>query len=187
MPERRTRPMARPSKPSAVNKPRRRRAQGVPGQARAKGEAGRKAQPPHARQREPAGRSPTPSAAKAKRSERRGREDYGWGRAGGVTKPNRAGSPATTLKPPIRKGTTRHGSPLLEVRLPHDELARRLAVCAHIRCVHDDRLCLDFEREARWWAYSASPALRDTFRRDAFPVGKPANTPRELLDSLEEL
>ena len=88
---------------------------------------------------------------------------------------------------PIRKGATRHGSPLLEVRLPHDELARRLAVCAHIRCVHHDRLCLDFEREARWWAYSASPALRDTFRRDAFPVGKPANPPRELLDSLEEL
>ena len=87
----------------------------------------------------------------------------------------------------LRKGTIRHGSPLLEVRLPHDELARRLAVCAPIRCVHHDRLCPDFEREARWWAYSASPALRDTFRRDAFPVGKPANPPRELLDSLEEL
>jgi hypothetical protein len=56
-----------------------------------------------------------------------------------------------------------------------------------LRRLHHDRLCLDFEREARWWAYSASPALRDTFRRDAFPVGKPANTPRELLDSLEEL
>jgi hypothetical protein len=49
-----------------------------------------------------------------------------------------------------------------------------------------DRLCLDFEREARWEAYSASPTLRDTFRRDAFPVGKPANPSRELLDSLEE-
>ena len=95
--------------------------------------------------------------------------------------------PLPSQHPNIRKGATRHGTPLLEVRLPHDELARRLAVCAHIRCVHHDRLCLDFEREARWWAYSASPALRDTFRRDAFPVGKPANPPRELLDSLEEL
>ena len=95
--------------------------------------------------------------------------------------------PQPICRRPIRKGATRHGSPLLEVRLPHDELARRLAVCALVRCVHHDRLCLDFEREARWEAYSASPALRDTFRRDAFPVGKPANTPRELLVSLEEL
>jgi len=95
--------------------------------------------------------------------------------------------PHPNRRNPIRKGTIRHGSPLLEVRLPCDELARRLAVCMRVRCVHHDRLCLDFEREARWWAYSASPALRDTFRRDAFPVGKPANTPRELLDSLEEL
>jgi hypothetical protein len=70
---------------------------------------------------------------------------------------------------------------------PSDEQARRLAVWMRIRRIHHDRLCLDFEHEARWWAYSASPALRDTFRRDAFPVGKPANTPRELLDSLEEL
>ncbi|MBW2191547.1 MAG: tyrosine-type recombinase/integrase [Deltaproteobacteria bacterium] len=89
--------------------------------------------------------------------------------------------------PPQRKGATRHGSPLLEVRWPCDEQARRLAVWMRIRRIHHDRLCLDFEHEARWWAYSASPALRDTFRRDAFPVGKPANTPRELLDSLEEL
>jgi hypothetical protein len=61
-----------------------------------------------------------------------------------------------------------------------------MAVCARIRCVHHDRLRLDFEREARWEAYSASPALRDTLRRDAFPVGKPANPPREWMDSLEE-
>jgi len=87
----------------------------------------------------------------------------------------------------LRKGATRHGSPLLEVRWPCDEFPRRLAVWMRIRRIHHDRLCLDFEREARWWAYSASPALHDTFRRDAFPVGKPANTPRELLDSLEEL
>ena len=37
----------------------------------------------HPRQREPEGRSPAQRAAKAKRSDRRGREDYGWGRAGG--------------------------------------------------------------------------------------------------------
>jgi hypothetical protein len=66
-------------------------------------------------------------------------------------------------------------------------IARRLVVCAQIRCVHHDRLRLDFELEARWRACSATLALRDTFRRDAFPVGKPADPPRELLDSLEEL
>jgi hypothetical protein len=38
------------------------------------------------RQREPEGRSPAQRAGKAKRSERRAREDYGWGRAGGVTR-----------------------------------------------------------------------------------------------------
>jgi len=53
--------------------------------------------------------------------------------------------PQPICRRPIRKGATRHGTPLLEVRLPHDELARRLAMCAHIRCVHHDRLCLDFE------------------------------------------
>jgi hypothetical protein len=66
-------------------------------------------------------------------------------------------------------------------------LARRLAVCTHVRRVHHDRLRLDVEPEARWWACSATPALRDTSRRDAFPVGKPTNPPHELLDSLEEL
>ena len=42
--------------------------------------------PAHARQREPEGRCPAQRAAKAKRSVCRGREDYGWGWAGGVTK-----------------------------------------------------------------------------------------------------
>ena len=42
--------------------------------------------PTHPRQREPEGRSPAQRAAKATRSVCRGREDYGWGWAGGVTK-----------------------------------------------------------------------------------------------------
>ncbi|MGB7477402.1 MAG: hypothetical protein WBM26_14385, partial [Polyangiales bacterium] len=51
--------------------------------------------PAHARQREPEGRSPAQRAAKDKRSDGRGGtlltrvrviQDYGWGRAGGVTK-----------------------------------------------------------------------------------------------------
>jgi hypothetical protein len=46
---------------------------------------------------------------------------------------------------PIRKGATRHGSPLLEVRSPCDEFPRRLAVWMRIRRIHYDRLCLDFE------------------------------------------
>ena len=48
------------------------------------------------RQREPERRSPAQSAGKAERSECRAREDYGWGWAGGVTKPNHAPSPPTT-------------------------------------------------------------------------------------------
>jgi len=53
----------------------------------------------HARQRKPAGRSPAQSVAKPAQSARRGREDYGWGWAGGVTKPTSCpGSP----QPPER-------------------------------------------------------------------------------------
>ena len=79
------------------------------------------ARPPplHPRQREPEGRSPAQSAAKAKRSVGRGREDYGWGWAGGVTKPggwcNQTGTaytvgsdPALCARPCVRIGTYLH-------------------------------------------------------------------------------
>jgi hypothetical protein len=49
------------------------------------------------RQREPAGRSPAQRAGKAERSDRRAREDYGWGWAGGVIKPNHAPNPTPFL------------------------------------------------------------------------------------------
>ena len=52
------------------------------------------------RQREPEGRSPAQSAGKAKRSDRRAREDYGWGWAGGVIKPDQVPSSATTPTTP---------------------------------------------------------------------------------------
>ena len=52
------------------------------------------------RQREPEGRSPARSAGKAERSECRAREDYGWGWAGGVTKPNHATHPRTAPTTP---------------------------------------------------------------------------------------
>jgi hypothetical protein len=42
-------------------------------------------------------------AAKPKRSAGRGREDYGWGRAGGVTKPNQVRSPATPSSHPRQR------------------------------------------------------------------------------------
>ena len=45
------------------------------------------------RQREPERRSTAQRAGKAERSDRRAREDYGWGWAGGVTKPSHARSP----------------------------------------------------------------------------------------------
>jgi len=41
----------------------------------------------------PQGEARRECAAKPKRSAGRGREDYGWGWAGGVTKPNQAISP----------------------------------------------------------------------------------------------
>jgi len=44
----------------------------------------------------PKGEARRECAGKAKRSECRAREDYGWGRAGGVTKPDQARSPPTT-------------------------------------------------------------------------------------------
>lgn len=47
----------------------------------------------------------------------------------------------------------------------------RLARCVQIRCMHHDHLCLDFERQARWLAYSASPTSLSTSRRDATPSG----------------
>lgn len=87
---------------------------------------------------------------------------------------------------PIKRGDPARIAPWKLANLATSS-ARHLAVCTRIRHVHHDRLRLDFEHEARWWACSASPALRDTSRRDAFPVGKPANPPRELLNSLEEL
>ena len=57
------------------------------------------------RQREPEGRSPAQSAGKAEQRECRAREDYGWGWAGGVTKPNPLSIPATT--PPRTGGVTK--------------------------------------------------------------------------------
>ena len=48
------------------------------------------------RQREPERRSPAQRAGKAERSDRRAREDYGWGWAGGVTKPSQLPISATT-------------------------------------------------------------------------------------------
>ena len=81
-----------------------------------------KTRPPiHPRQREPAGRSPARSAGKAAQSARRAREDYGWGRAGGVTKPNHAthptprlhhtrGSPSRTAPPPHPRQPKPHGA-----------------------------------------------------------------------------
>ena len=42
-------------------------------------------------------RSPAQRAAKPKRSARRGREDYGWGRAGGVIKPHHPTNPLNPL------------------------------------------------------------------------------------------
>jgi len=57
----------------------------------------------HPRQREPERRSPARMRRQARAKRWARREDYGWGWAGGATKPNRAGSPATTLKPPIKK------------------------------------------------------------------------------------
>ncbi len=50
------------------------------------------------RQREPEGRSPARSAGKAERSDCRAREDYGWGWAGGVIKPDQA--PSLSKPPP---------------------------------------------------------------------------------------
>jgi len=44
----------------------------------------------------PKGEARRECAAKAKRSAGRGREDYGWGWAGGVTKPNPLTSTPTT-------------------------------------------------------------------------------------------
>ena len=41
----------------------------------------------------PKGEARRECAAKAKRSDCRGREDYGWGWAGGVIKPNQATNP----------------------------------------------------------------------------------------------
>ena len=43
----------------------------------------------------PQGEARRECAAKPKRSAGRGREDYGWGWAGGVTKPNQAITPPT--------------------------------------------------------------------------------------------
>ncbi len=48
------------------------------------------------RQREPERRSPAQSAGKAERSDRRAREDYGWGWAGGITKPDQLPLSPTT-------------------------------------------------------------------------------------------
>ena len=84
-----------------------------------------------------------------------------------------------------RKGATRHGSPLLEVRSPHDDCSSLGLVCANTLRHPTDFVWISSAR-LDGEAYSASPTLRDTFRRDAFPVGKPANPSRELLDSLEE-
>ena len=48
----------------------------------------------------PKGEARRECAGKAKRSECRAREDYGWGWAGGVTKPDHATSPPTTRPTP---------------------------------------------------------------------------------------
>ena len=78
------------------------------------------------RQREPEGRSPARSAGKAERSERRAREDYGWGWAGrfNQTSPR---SPPNTHPPNTRGSTSRTATPTpptpaaaqTKPRLPH--------------------------------------------------------------------
>jgi len=72
-------------------------------------ETGRTTFPNGRRQREPAGRSPAQRAAKRERSDARGREDYGWGWAGGVAKPNHAPSP--TRRPPNTRGSASRSTP----------------------------------------------------------------------------
>ena len=81
---------------------------------------------------------------------------------------------------PISKGATpARDRPFVEARLPSD------ARCASPGCVRAFTLratrptSSGFRARTRWRACSASRALRDTSRRDAFPVGKPANPPRE--------
>ena len=66
--------------------------------------AEREQPPPNGRrQREPAGRSPARSAGKAERSDRRAREDYGWGWAGRFNQTNPRSPPKT--RPPNTRGS----------------------------------------------------------------------------------
>jgi hypothetical protein len=53
----------------------------------------------------PKGEARRECAAKAKRSAGRGREDYGWGLAGGITKPGGVTKPALALPLSLLLGT----------------------------------------------------------------------------------